>query len=874
MNKNGSHSKRRSGQERSEGKDPSAIDAILSTEEERQSLTNLLISRPDLLNPEPKNRSELRRRQHSVQSLQNCLESLTKAQSQILDCVLVRPNCTLVEICDLSGHPKENAVVRLEELERFGLIVDEGDAFRPSMGVSRARPYPAGLGGSIADLLSDSTKGALTTITRSLKLAKKGTSQDLIERIGQHLSKPDAIKDLLSDAPPGAKKLFDRLVRSSPHVTVPYTASQPSFKVKPSDEPFVWLLDRGLLVVRRYSPMGEMPREVAIAARGGRVIADPTPNRPELSVSTAKDPSARVRSAEATAAESAMHLVSLVHRLLDTWNVVPAQTLKNGSIGVREVRRAATVLESDERNASFVIEIAAIAGLLALQRGPNKVTTSVVTTSSSYEEWRRGNTGRQWATIVEAWLSSPRTPSLAGAMGENSKVISPLSDSAAGSVHAPARRKALLSLLATEGISRAIETESNEGRTALLAALQWQASGLFESHHTKTWVDSILTEANALGLMADGHVAPWGHALIDRDIEQAANVLDERLPAPVSEFHLQADLTAVIAGRPLAAMLTELDLIADAESKGAATVFRFSESSLRRAFDRGKTREEIHSFLERHATKGVPQTLSHLVDDIARRHGVIRAGQATSYIRSDDPVLLAQILRNKQTVKLGLRMIAPTVIVSSNAAATIVDVLRNEGFMPVPEDDQGAVVLTQGERDRLGPIFVKPKRANVEAVVDRERVDAVVTKLLTTPEPKDTGVEGGDNVVSLRASGSPLDDSIRRLMMQTIPDELVRDFAREMRVPMELARMMVQQLVANGEFDDMMDFSDAFESLSELLSYAAEANEDVELRTSNGNSYSLRILSVDGDSFLAVDNASERAIRFDLHDVIEAEIVQ
>src|SRR5204863_318576 len=81
--------------------------------------------------------------------------------------------------------------------------------------------------------------------------------------------------------------------------------------------------------------------------------------------------------------------------------------------------------------------------------------------------------------------------------------------------------------------------------------------------------------AAAARLLLDGHR--------DRALATAAALL----PAPASTFTLQADLTCVAAGALDAPVATELGLLADVESTGAATVYRFSEPSLRRAFDAG-----------------------------------------------------------------------------------------------------------------------------------------------------------------------------------------------------------------------------------------------------------------------------------------------
>ena len=61
---------------------------------------------------------------------------------------------------------------------------------------------------------------------------------------------------------------------------------------------------------------------------------------------------------------------------------------------------------------------------------------------------------------------------------------------------------------------------------------------------------------------------------------------------------IQADLTAVAPGPLTRERARDLHLLADVESRGQATVYRFTPSSVRRAFDAGWAAHEVHAFLE------------------------------------------------------------------------------------------------------------------------------------------------------------------------------------------------------------------------------------------------------------------------------------
>ncbi len=165
------------------------------------------------------------------------------------------------------------------------------------------------------------------------------------------------------------------------------------------------------------------------------------------------------------------------------------------------------------------------------------------------------------------------------------------------------------------------------------------------------------------------------------------------LPEPVTEVLLQADLTAVAPG-PLAADLAEaMELLADVESRGGATVYRFSPASVRRAMDAGRSAADVLALLERHSATPVPQPLAYLVTDAARRHGRVRVGLAGAYLRSDDEAALAEVVADRRAAPLRLRSLAPTVAVAGVDAATVVTVLRAMGLAPAVEGADADVVL-------------------------------------------------------------------------------------------------------------------------------------------------------------------------------------
>ncbi|CAM5557692.1 helicase C-terminal domain-containing protein [Streptomyces griseomycini] len=183
----------------------------------------------------------------------------------------------------------------------------------------------------------------------------------------------------------------------------------------------------------------------------------------------------------------------------------------------------------------------------------------------------------------------------------------------------------------------------------------------------------------------------------------AARLLAPLLPEPLDHVLLQADLTAVAPGplqRPLADVL---GVLADVESKGGATVYRFTPGSVRRALDAGRTAADLHAFLAAHSRTPVPQPLAYLIDDVARRHGHLRVGAASAYVRCDDDAVLGEILADKRAAGLGLRRLAPTVLAAQADPAGLLEGLRAMGFAPAAESAEGDVLITRADARRTPP---------------------------------------------------------------------------------------------------------------------------------------------------------------------------
>jgi hypothetical protein len=149
----------------------------------------------------------------------------------------------------------------------------------------------------------------------------------------------------------------------------------------------------------------------------------------------------------------------------------------------------------------------------------------------------------------------------------------------------------------------------------------------------------------------------------------------------------------IVPGIPSATLTALLNSVADRESEGHAVVWRFSAGSVRRALDAGLGADELLEELRNAATGPLPQPLEYMIKDTARRHGAVRVVRSACCLRSDDEALIQEISQHRSLRKLGLRRIAPTVVISAQPVQATLEALREAGYAPVTEAETGETVV-------------------------------------------------------------------------------------------------------------------------------------------------------------------------------------
>ncbi|AVH96171.1 DNA-binding protein [Streptomyces sp. WAC00288] len=689
-----------------------------------EGLAALLRARPDLLNPVPNDLTQLATRAGTRGSVVRALERLDRFALQTAEALAVAPDpapypVLLALLTGDEGDPAIEAALpgAVALLREQALVWGEDDRLRlvrtarELLSPSPQHPSPTGLGPTVAEATSGMSPGRVQEIIAAAGLPATHDPVSAVAALTGLFTDRARMGALLDGAPPEALAVLDRLVWGPPYGEV---TANPAPPVR-------WLRDRGLLLPVSARTM-VLPREVALHLRGGRAHRAPEPAAPEVAVLREHRPQV----VDGAAAGQAYTALATVEELLKSWDKGGPQVLRAGGLSVRDLRRTAAALDVTEQVAAFWLELCHGAGLLASDGEADERYAP----TPAYDDWLDLPPAERWARLVTPWLASTRTSGLVGGQDAKGRALSALGpdlDRAA----APEVRHRVLGLLATLPPGAAADPET------LFARLRWERplrgagtagpAGSGAEGAGPALPDDLrsrlarwaLAEAELLGLTGRGALSAPARALLNLPLAEAASPADEGggveesvaaeraatllaplLPEAVDHVLLQADLTAVAPGplrRPLADALA---VLADVESKGGATVYRFTPGSVRRALDSGLTASDLHDFLAAHSRTPVPQPLAYLVDDVARRHGHLRVGAASAYVRCDDDTVLGEILADRRSAALGLRRLAPTVLAAQADPAALLDGLRAMGYAPAAESAEGDVLVTRADAYR------------------------------------------------------------------------------------------------------------------------------------------------------------------------------
>jgi hypothetical protein len=548
-------------------------------------------------------------------------------------------------------------------------------------------------------LSSSFNKAPVMVIAEHLGIGS-ATRIEAQRRIVAMLSDPDQVRALVSSAPEDAREMLGKLLSERALLgthSFEWEAGRYSFRDGGSGDPDTdWLARRGLLVLAGRD-RAEVPLEVAQILGGPATsLFTPEPPRP----ATVPVPPDRVRGEAQSAAATAANRIGL---LLKTLATEPAMLRKSGGLAVRETRRLAKVLGVDEDETRLWIDLCEAAWLLGIETPKKRADYPRLLPTPAYDDWLTLPPAERLAPVIAAWGRIKDVITWWPEDGENPVALADSRDACAVGL-----RTSVLHALAALPPGTALSPRT--AAAELTEAAAWHRPMCVREYGAER-VTATLLEAQLLGVSALGTLTEAGHALL-RMLEaggtdgsgtsglgsgsaELSAALDGLLPPPQSTARFQGDLTAIVPGTPTPELASLLDSIADRESEGQAHVWRFGAASVRRGLDGGADAADLLERLAGVAHGVLPQPLEYLLRDTARKHGSIRVVRSACCLRSDDEALVLELSQHRALRKLGLRRIAPTVLISTQPIKSTLAALRLAGYSPALEAATG---VTEVER--------------------------------------------------------------------------------------------------------------------------------------------------------------------------------
>lgn len=626
--------------------------------------------------------------------------SLNSFLTQLLRLVVwLGPKVPARELADSAqGVAVEALYEGARELARWGLAFVDEQGPHPIDGWSVHVPactmvavsMPAGFGPFGRRLLATRSIPFLSMVARNVGLTPgpRRDKEAMVAEISVALAEPGRVQGLLAEAEPAAVALFDlirdagggvgrRELMSAGHIR---WSDPPWSERRKVLTPLDWLESRGLVIHNEadvYSGAEFIPAEVSLALRGGRLFETWEVSPPALAVGPVPgadhpgDPSRVLGDLEA---------------VLEEWAQSRPAALQRGGLGTRELKKTAKNLGFDERYVSFLYAMAVEAELVGVN-GDDRIVPSPLA-----QEWSALAPPVRWAALLDVWLGATLWTELDGGLVALDKVVR-----IDWLAHA---RAAVAAELGT--LPPGMGTDA----ASLASRLSWRFPARFAG------VDDLVVFVNRVGeaLMWLGTaMGPNPLALLEpgrsaaREVGWAAGngAGVAAFAAEVSTCTVGADLNVIVPGPPVPELGSALARFADLRASSPARIYKLSEASVRRALDSGMPATEITSVLEQHATTGIPQNVTYLIEDVARRHGNLVVGAARLFMRSEDPGLLRGAVADRRLAALHPRLIAPTVaLLEGKDVDGVLGILRGAGYLPVAEAG-GAVLRRGGSDDEL-----------------------------------------------------------------------------------------------------------------------------------------------------------------------------
>jgi len=655
----------------------------------------LFQQRPDLMHPVPNDVSQLATRATTNASTSSALDSLNLLELTLCEILAALPDGislteTLVEIEMIDGFNEVAITDALSNLWSLALVWgDEANLHLIRSVREEFGKYPCGLG------------PAMSAIRRE---------------VAEFVADPDSLVELLAEASAEATEILLDIAWEQPQRA--YKNAARVIRPENAKTTAEWLLAHSLIIAAEENTV-VMPREVAMHLRGNKLVKQlPTSGPAILGVEYPID---RIDSA---GIHGVLTALSSVEEIISALAAEPISPLRSGGLAQRDFVSLAETCSISLDELALFLEVSFAAGLIACDE------TYGWMPANEYDRWLTKSDEARWQLLANTWVYMDRAPHLINS--ESAEKVTALS-SLVARTHFGTLRANVLSLLMSLTDGQAVTTGE------VVSTLAWRAPRRFSNAHNESAI-AIINEAELLGITGANALTSYGRLVAQGD--DASAVIAKCLPPFVDHIIVQADLTALAPGRLAVAQRRTMALIAEVESSGVATTYRFTPASILRAIDSGKNAGEIKDFLIGISRTELPQPLLYSIDDVARKHGHLRMGHATVYLRCDDNNILSALLSDKRLKPLKLRQLAEGIIITEQSDDIVLRKLREAGYSPTPENADGTIALTAAKSNRgMGQPAINAlvSRSNPEryiaAAIKSIRAGERATQVNETNEP-------------------------------------------------------------------------------------------------------------------------------------------
>lgn len=658
-------------------------------------LQYLFQQRPDLMHPVPNDVSQLATRATTNASTNSALDSLNLLELTLCEILSALPDGIsldglLTELQSTPGFDKLAITDALGNLWQLALVWGDKTSLHLVRSVrENYGKFPCGLGPAMAGVRRE---------------------------VAEFVADSELLSELLADASADAKEILLDLAWEKPQRA--YKNAARVIRPENAKTTAEWLLAHNLIIAAEENTV-VMPREVAMHLRGNKLVKELPVNGPILV--GVEYPLDRI---DNSGIHGVLTALSSVEEVIAELAQDPISPLRSGGLAQRDFVALAETCSLSLAALALYLEVSFAAGLIACDENYGWMP------ANEYDRWLAKSDEARWQQLANTWVYMDRAPHLINS--ESAEKVTALSNLVTRP-HFGALRTNVLSLLMSLPTGQAVTPQE------VISTLAWRAPRRFSQAHNES-AAAIITEADLLGITGANALTSYGRLVAQG--EDASSVIASCLPPFVDHIIVQADLTALAPGRLQVAQRRTMSLLAEVESAGVATTYRFTPASILHAIDHGKNAGEIKDFLLGISRTELPQPLLYLIDDVARKHGHLRMGHATVYLRCDDSNILNALLADKRLKTLKLRQIAQGIIITEQSDDIVLRKLRDAGYSPTAENADGTLAITAAKTNRgIGQPAVNAliPRSNPEryvaAAIKSIRAGERATQVNETNEP-------------------------------------------------------------------------------------------------------------------------------------------